>query len=79
MGNGCIGARLETDLKDIIGAKEWYEKSVRADHYPKALVHLGHLLGPQGPYIPLKYKSRNCGKLITMKQPQMKRLRTKVP
>ena len=29
--------------------------------------------------IPLKYKSRNCGKLITMKQPQMKRLRTKVP
>ena len=40
----AFGARLETDLKDIIGAKEWYEKSVRADHYPKALVHLGHLL-----------------------------------
>ena len=37
------------------------------------------LLGPQGPYIPLKYKSRNGGKLITMKQPQMVRLRTKVP
>jgi hypothetical protein len=27
--------------------------------------------------IPLKYKSRNSGKLITMKQPQMVRLRTK--
>lgn len=40
----AFGARLEADLKDIIGAKKWYEKSVRADNYPKALVHLGHLL-----------------------------------
>ena len=43
----------------------------------KSLVYsfsMNSLLGPQGPYIPLKYKSRNGGKLITMKQPQMKRL-----
>jgi TPR repeat protein len=39
----AYGARLEADLKDVIGAKEWYEKSVRADNYPKALVHLGHI------------------------------------
>ena len=39
----AYGARLEADLKDVIGAKEWYEKSVRADNYPKALVHLGQI------------------------------------
>ena len=38
------GVRLQEDLKDFAGAKKWYEKSIHADRFPKALVHLGALL-----------------------------------
>lgn len=38
------GVRLQEDLKDFAGAKEWYEKFIHVDRFPRALVHLEHLL-----------------------------------
>ena len=38
------GVRLQEDMKDFAGAKEWYEKFIHVDRFPRALVHLEHLL-----------------------------------